>query len=104
MNWHLHGPFPSHIRYERKPEPQWATWIPSRKPDFKPHNTLGQAKNAMLQNYPLATGRAALYEHVDSEWVLRGEYPHKRMRGDEARKLLEEWSSGSSESAAPADH
>lgn len=87
----LGGPFPSHVRYEPKPEPEWATWIPERNPDFKPHNTLGQAKNAMLQNYPRATGRAAIYKREGNEWVMRGEFPHPRMGIDEARKLLAEW-------------
>lgn len=34
-----------------RPRPQWATFIPSRRPDFKPHNSVGHAKNALTGIY-----------------------------------------------------
>lgn len=34
-----------------KPRPHWATFIPSRRPDFKPHNSIGHAKNALTGTY-----------------------------------------------------
>lgn len=34
-----------------KREPEWATLIPDRSPEFKIHTSLGQAKNAMTVQY-----------------------------------------------------
>lgn len=88
----LGGEFPSEVRYVPPPEPVWATWIPSRHPhEFKTHNTLGQAKNAMLQAYPRATGRAAIYRRKRNWWVMLGKYPHSHMSDKDARVLLREW-------------
>jgi hypothetical protein len=44
--------------------PVWATYVPSRRPNFKTHTNSGHAKNAI--NY---AGRGILYQHIDGVWV-----------------------------------
>jgi hypothetical protein len=45
------------------PVPQWATWIASRSPSFKMHNSLGMAKNAVsAKGHIRGSGRTELEE------------------------------------------
>lgn len=45
--------------------PKWATYIKHRRPEFKIHNQLGHAKNALHQHFNGGT----IYEYVNGEWV-----------------------------------
>jgi hypothetical protein len=57
-------------------QPRWATWIKDRSPQFKLHNTLGMAKNALSSKYlPRGTTRRDAKNRV--EWPLAGGYVYE---------------------------
>ena len=53
--------------------PQWATFIPGRNPTFKPHKTLGQAKNA-LTTYSRLTSTGFSHDMVLYQLSSDGQY------------------------------
>lgn len=91
------------MRYQDSPDPsefpvypRWATWIKERSPQFKMHNHLGLAKNALSgrplrsahsrnHEYPLEGGY--VYEWVADEegegWVERFHIPRGAYKSDE---------------------
>ena len=52
--------------------PVWATYIPTRRPNFKTHTSLGHAVNAIGYRFPNNEG--IIYEFVDNEWVEHDRY------------------------------
>lgn len=62
------------------PHPEWATYTEQRKPKFKTHNGLGQAKNAVnsrnLQSLRGTTTRNyPVYEHaLEESWVYQWDF------------------------------
>lgn len=53
---------------KNKPQiPPFATYIPSRRPEFKVHSNQGHAKNAINGVWPVFP--AALYQWQDDKWV-----------------------------------
>lgn len=49
-----------------KPTPEWATYLEGRRPKFKIHTNLGNAKNALNVKYPHEGG--IIYQWVDGQW------------------------------------
>ena len=75
------------------PMPQWATWIKHRRPPYKAHPSIGQAKAALSYHYrePVTssfasgfTSDCALFEFVDGAWVCRASFE----RGDTKDHVL----------------
>lgn len=72
----------------------WATWIPDRTPQFKVHNDLGHAKNAVGAEISgrrrLTPNGAAepkirggvVYEMVDGKWTVRAVVPPGSYKSD----------------------
>lgn len=54
------------------PLPKWATYIPSRSPQHKMHNTRGQAHNAVANKFP--DGEGHVFEFVDGDWKISHSY------------------------------
>lgn len=52
--------------------PEWATYADIRKPKFKVHSTLGQAKNAIAQKMPHHPVQLLHFE--EGEWRIHWEY------------------------------
>lgn len=66
------GPHMQRIPITPANNPCWATFVSGRSPDFKTHANIGQAKNAMQYRINFSSvGRAAIYERMGDEWVLR---------------------------------